>query len=129
VIDLIEFLRIQKPLPAFEWDKNITNASLDHVLDTGPKGLCGHEGSDKSLAKQRLSRYGIVAGGNGETIDYGSKTGRLAILSLVIDDGNLSRVDRKLLFSPIYRKCGIASGYHKDFNVMHIFDFAENMIS
>jgi hypothetical protein len=28
-------------------------AARDHVLDTGPKGLTGHEGTDESTSKDR----------------------------------------------------------------------------
>ena len=46
--ELIEFLKVQQPLPALEWQEEMQQASRDHVLDTGPSGMTGHTGTDGS---------------------------------------------------------------------------------
>jgi len=48
VQEFIDFLRKQKPLPVQEWQQDLQKAPRDHVLDQGPKGMVGHDGSDGS---------------------------------------------------------------------------------
>jgi len=36
----------------------------------------------------------------------------------------LERGDRKIIFGKEYTKCGIATGSHKEYSIMHVLDFA-----
>ena len=46
--ELIDFLNAQKPLPVMDWQQGLMPASRDHVQDTGPTGIIGHNGSNGS---------------------------------------------------------------------------------
>jgi len=71
--NLLEFLAATNPVPPLSWNEEIVKACQDHVNDTGPKGICGHKGSDGlTTVKDRLKRYGNIIGGTTECIDYGS---------------------------------------------------------
>ena len=51
VQEAINELKAKKPIEALEWNDMLAKASTDHVKDTGPKGITGHTGSDKSSAE------------------------------------------------------------------------------
>ncbi|EAR94566.1 SCP-like extracellular protein (macronuclear) [Tetrahymena thermophila SB210] len=124
VQDCINFLRVQKPLHALEWDDNMTRACRDHANDIGPKNLCGHTGSDGSSMSSRLERYGDWNGKIGENCDFGNSSARDVIISLIVDDGVSNRGHRNNLFSPDFRKVGIACANHVDYKTCVVIDYA-----
>ena len=100
VTEAIEFLKKQTPLKPFaKVSEGMSRASLDHVLDCGPKGLLGHDGSDKSTPFERLNRHGQWQKTAGENINYGATVARDAVLALIVDDGVASRGHRCNIFS------------------------------
>lgn len=99
-------------------------SARDHVLDRGPQGLFGHEGSDGSKPAQRMSKYGEWDIYAGEVINYGNETPRMTVIQLVIDDGVRNRGHRHLLFDSRFRMAGASIGYHKEFGTMVVVDLA-----
>ncbi|CAD8085449.1 unnamed protein product [Paramecium sonneborni] len=122
--ELIVFLQKQQPLHPLTYEKGLEQACIDHVNDTGPKGVCGHTGTDGSSLSDRIERYGEWNGKIGENISYGQKNGEDVIIQLLIDDGVGSRGHRKNCFSPDFLLVGIASGDHKQYQTQCVFDFA-----
>ena len=53
VHETIEYLKKIEPVPELEWQQEMQAASRDHVLDTGPKGKTGHNGTNGSTPKKR----------------------------------------------------------------------------
>ena len=107
----------------------LAHASRDHVNDTGPKGVTGHNGSDGSSVSKRIERYGVWQGTNGENISYGCKTGKEIVLQLIIDDGVPSRGHRRNIFNSDYYYIGSACGNHKVYEAMCVMDFAGGMVT
>ncbi|CAK63551.1 unnamed protein product (macronuclear) [Paramecium tetraurelia] len=122
--ELIAFLQKQQPLQPLTYEKGLEQACIDHVNDTGPKGVCGHTGTDGSSLSDRIERYGEWNGKIGENISYGQKNGQDVIIQLLIDDGVGSRGHRKNCFSPDFYLVGIAAGDHKQYQTQCVFDFA-----
>ncbi|CAD8171141.1 unnamed protein product [Paramecium pentaurelia] len=122
--ELIAFLQKQQPLQPLTYDKGLEQACIDHVNDTGPKGVCGHTGTDGSSLSDRIERYGEWNGKIGENISYGQKNGQDVIIQLLIDDGVGTRGHRKNCFSPDFFLVGIAAGDHKQYQTQCVFDFA-----
>ena len=59
VKEAIDVLSKTPPVKLFEkMPPGMALAALDHVNDTGPKGLTGHDGSDGCKLSDRLDRYG-----------------------------------------------------------------------
>lgn len=90
----------------------MTRSAADHANDIGPKGISGHTGSDGSSMSDRISRYGDWMGKIGENIDFGGKTAKDVVLSLLVDDGVSNRGHRGSVMSSEYVKVGIACAKH-----------------
>ena len=98
-------------------------ASRDHVLDTGPKGKTGHDGTDRSTPKQRCERYVKVEGNSGENIDYGTKGPMDVIVALCIDDGVPSRGHRHNIFNKGFKKMACFTGSHKTYGSQTVINY------
>lgn len=118
VDEAIDFLKDQKPLDALRPSKGMSKAARDHVKDTGPKGLVGHDGSDGSTPEVRLNRHGKWLKACAENVGYGMDTPRLVVIQLIVDDGVAGRGHRKNLFNDKYFRTGIACGKHKTIRSM-----------
>jgi hypothetical protein len=109
--------------------EGLSRAAKDHVLDTGPKGITGHTGTDGSSMGQRLNRYGQWNGGAGENISYGQNTGREVILQLLIDDGVSSRGHRDNNLNKNFAYVGVGIGNHSGYRTMCVLDFANQYLT
>jgi len=108
--------------------KGLSQAAKDHVADTGPKGITGHDGTDGSSLSSRISRYGTWNIGASENISYGYNTAREIVLQLLIDDGIESRGHRRNIMDKNSKYVGIAAGTHARsgyrYRYMCVQDFA-----
>ena len=59
-----------------------------------------------------LEKYGHYEGQFGESTDFGSMSPEMVIVNLLVDDGDKSRSNRKMLFKDSYRKIGCGSAPH-----------------
>jgi len=124
VDEAIAALSKQAPLAALSFSEGLALAALDHVQDTGPKGLVSHEGSDGAMSGTRARRYGRVEHGSGECISYGFYEARQIVMALIVDDGVAGRGHRNNIYNGDFRLAGIASGPHQTFKTMCVIDFA-----
>jgi hypothetical protein len=125
VKEAIDVLSKTPPIKLFEkMPPGMALAALDHVNDTGPKGLTGHDGSDGCKLSNRLDRYGAPKITWGENIDYGNKDPHAIVSALLIDDGVANRGHRNNLLNGEFVCVGIAVGLHKQYGDMCVMDYA-----
>ena len=125
VKEAIDVLSKTPPVKLFEkMPPGMALAALDHVNDTGPKGITGHDGSDGCKLSDRLDRYGAPKVTWGENIDYGNKEPNAIVSALVIDDGVPNRGHRTNLLNAEFLCAGIAVGPHKQYGDMCVMDYA-----
>ena len=125
VDEAIEFLlKKAKPAPELTPSWGLSDAAEDHVKDQGPKGATGHDGSDGSAAKDRMSRYGAWQQVCGEIIAFGPEDARSMVVQWIVDDGVPGRGHRENIFNDAFRRAGVAVGPHAKFRTMCVVDFA-----
>ena len=124
VDEAIAALAKQAPVAALKFSEGLALAALDHVQDTGPKGIVSHEGTDGEMSGSRARRYGRVEHGSGECISYGFYEARQIVMALIIDDGVAGRGHRRNIYDGDFRLVGMASGPHKTFKTLCVIDFA-----
>jgi len=119
-----EELRKSKSLPLLLPKKGLSQAAKDHVADTGPKGITGHNGSNGSSMTDRINRHGKWGSGASENISYGHNAAREIVLQLLIDDGVETRGHRKNIMNGASKCVGVAVGTHAKYRYMCVQNFA-----
>ena len=66
-----------------EWNEDLAKAALDHSNDMATHRLRGHEGSDGSRLRDRVSRHNPAMGALGEAIQLGGSTAERAVNMLL----------------------------------------------
>ena len=122
--ECIRVLRNTEALTALRPSPGLSRAASDHVKDTGPRGMIGHKGIDRSTVGTRVSRYGKWSGYIAENISYGPNRAREIVIQLLVDDGVSSRGHRKNILENQFAYVGIAVGPHRTFTTMCVMDFA-----
>ncbi len=120
----ISVLLVTKPLPPLFPKEGLTLSARDLVKDQGQTGGTGHIGSDNSTPDKRISRYRRWSISAGENIDYGNAEARRIVTSLLIDDGETSRMHRKVIFNSGFKFVGVSIGPHKVYGHMCVIDLA-----
>lgn len=124
VDEAIEVLSKQTPLTALEFSAGLALSALDHVEDTGPQGITGHDGADGSKSSGRAKRYGKWKKTTGENCSYGEKDARRIVMQLIIDDGVAGRGHRVNIYNKDFHVVGIACGPHQHYGDMCVMVFA-----
>ncbi len=124
--EAIAYLHSAEPVPQLAWSDELTRSAIDHIADTGPRGVLSHEGTDGSRPHDRIERYlhpsDISA--TGENIQYGALSPRAIVVELIIDRGVPDRGHRTNIFAPNWTHVGIAVGPHAGYDAMCVMDFA-----
>jgi uncharacterized protein YkwD len=121
--EAVKYLQKAKSKGALIQSPGLTQSAFSHVLDTGPRGIKGHVGTDGSHVNKRANRFGRWDGLVGENICYGNQSARDVIVCLIIDEGISNRYHRKNIFGN-YRYMGVASGSHATAGLVVVTDFA-----
>jgi uncharacterized protein YkwD len=122
--ELINFLKVQKPLSSMTWSNGMAAACQKFIDKAGPVGTLSHTGPDGSTLKTRINAEGNWKKNLGENLSYGSQDGKKSLIQLMVDDGTASRGHRKNIFSEKFNVVGIAIGVHKRYRFMTCNDFA-----
>ncbi len=122
--EAIRYLEAVSPMSTLVYSAGLSKAAMDHVNDIGPKGMLSHQGSDGTRVNDRIERYGQWNDLCGENIMYGSYTARDIISSLIVDDGVADRGHRRAIYTPDYAYVGTAFGYHREYGIVCVQDFA-----
>mmetsp|Transcript_2664 Transcript_2664/g.3022 ORF Transcript_2664/g.3022 Transcript_2664/m.3022 type:complete len:504 (+) Transcript_2664:175-1686(+) len=117
VEEAIGFLAHQETLSKLTWNNDIANAAKSFVLDVGPAGKIGHEGTDGSKPQERVKKVFPQTAAAAESLKYYSNDALELVLSQIIDDGVPSRGNRKHLFGR-WDYFGGYTGEHKSMNTM-----------
>jgi uncharacterized protein YkwD len=126
VQECIDFLMKQSPLPPYspEMPEGLTQAAVDHALDTGSAGIVGHVGSDDSSPSSRMLKYGQWLEASAENISYGHSTAAEIIQQLIIDDGIPNRGHRANIFDAKMKVIGVGMAPHKIYGSCCVIDYA-----
>jgi hypothetical protein len=112
-IELIEMLEAARPIVTLlDVPMGLLLAARDHATDLSKRMEATQEGADGSTPQMRMNRYGRVGGKCGQLLSLGYQQAADIIIQLAVDDGIASRVDRKAIFDPDMRVCGVAIGKH-----------------
>jgi uncharacterized protein YkwD len=122
--ETVQYLQKQKPVGALTESAGLTQAALAHLLDTGPRGIKGHQGTDGSHVDQRADRFGHWDQLVGENLVYGKGSARDWMVCLIVDEGVAKQYHRVNLFKKEFRVVGIAAGTHATAGQMMVTDFA-----
>ncbi|MES2766593.1 MAG: CAP domain-containing protein [Bacteroidota bacterium] len=122
--EAIRYLESVSPMQALSYSDGLSKAAMDHVNDIGPKGMMSHVGSNGTRVNKRIERYGQWNDLCGENIMYGSYTARDIIISLIVDDGVADRGHRRAIYTPDYAVVGTAFGYHSEYGIVCVQNFA-----
>ncbi len=122
-----EFLSTAPKLPPLTIDPKLTEVAKDMVKEMSKfKEI---EEMDQVDRKVIIKKYGHYDGTLGESTDFGSVTPALTCVNLIVDDGNESRSNRKLMFREDYKIMGVACVPHDELGcitlIMYATDFAE----
>ena len=76
-----------------------------------------------------LNQFGRYEGQFGESTDFGSLSPEMVVVNLLVDDGNKSRSNRKMLFKETYRKIGCGCVPHNRYKSVTVIMYASNFIA
>ncbi|OMJ79988.1 hypothetical protein SteCoe_19859 [Stentor coeruleus] len=114
----------KEQLCPLELSIGLCNAAIEHCCDTGKLGIVGHIGSMETSLQKRIEVYGKWSGNVIEALDYGSVSGAEVVLSLLIDDGLITRPHRKSLLNPLFTKIGVGAAPHTELKSVACVIFA-----
>lgn len=122
--ECIRVMKAQTPMGVLVPLEGLSRAARDHVEDTGPRGITGHVGYDRSKFGDRISRYTSWSSSIGEAISYGKSSARDIVIQLLVDDGVASRGHRNILLNESFEYVGVAVGPHSQWDHLCVMDFA-----
>ena len=108
-----------QPVHKLEWSDGLALAARDHCLDAGKHGLQGVIDSNSVDTRDRLKKYGDIGFHWGTNFEFGpATTGKDVVLQILVDNGMLDKVSRRLMVNEDWRLTGIANCQHLTQNSM-----------
>ena len=122
--DAIDFLKEQTPLPTLTENKKLQKIALEYAEDLIHYGnfTKPHIDSLNKTPTERISKVLKWSKMVGECIAIGEKTAIDIVLSLIIDDGNEERSNRKVILNKDAKMVGVVCVPHSVFGVLTVID-------
>ncbi|MCY7345486.1 MAG: CAP domain-containing protein [Pyrinomonadaceae bacterium] len=120
-------LKIVPKLEIYEISEKLSAAAKLQLLDLQENPALGHIGKNGSNLKTRLAQFCRIEGKAGENICFRGSAARDVVMTFIIDDGVKSRMHRRNVFSPTFKKFGVACGTDKNKQAVCVTVFAENL--
>lgn len=124
VDEAIAFLSRQPSLPPLRPVLGLSLAARELVREQANSGAWGSLGANSSRPEDRIARQGRASSPIGEIRSYALESARRIVVSLIVDDGLISRADRAAIFDPEFRFAGLAFGPHPLLGNVLVVDFA-----
>ena len=122
-----EFLLSLPKLQPLNPDLSLTSAAQE--MATELSHYQEFEQMDSIDRESIIKKYGHYEGQFGESTDFGSLSPEMVVVNLLVDDGNKSRSNRKMLFKETYRKIGCGCVPHNNYKSVTVIMYASNFIS
>ncbi len=124
--EAIDFIKTVRPLVTLlDVPVGMLYAARDHVRDLSRRMDVSQDGSDGSTPLTRLQRYGKPGTKFAQLLALGQSDPVEMLMNLIVDDGVKSRIDRKSIFDPDIRVCGISIGPHSIHEVVCVIVVAQ----
>ena len=114
-------------LKTLEISDKLSEAARLQLTDLQEDSSLGHKGKNGSTLQVRLAQFATVEGKAAENICFRSNAARDVVMIFLIDDGVKSRMHRKNVLNPAYKKLGVACGTGKNNEMLCVTVFAENL--
>ena len=110
--EAVDFLSKQEKLEPLKASKGLCRIAEDFIAiyqkpDSG-------ELANKDM-EEIINKYGSFSGSFSRAMDFGGETPEMAIINLVVSDGDPSRGQRESLLSTEIQKVGVANGPHQTY--------------
>ncbi len=130
VDEAINAVKNYTPVATLKHNKHLSKIARKYAMEQGKSGDFGHYGRDGSTPSKRVAKEGKWINVVGESIAYGTHTGKMAVMQLIIDDGVPDRGHRKNMYKDTYRITGVGCAPHKKLRIacviIYAFDFKKN---
>ena len=122
--EAIDFLKNQEPLPVIVSHPMLQKVALEYAENITESGdlTQPHVDTNDTTPSVRISKVVRWCKMVGECISVGSKTASDIVASLIIDDGDSDRSNRKVLFNKDARLGGVVCIPHSVFGVLTVID-------
>lgn len=112
--ELIDELLNMSPVSLLKTNSRLYNVSLNHARDIGENHIVGHQSSNGYSLEERLSMADIPCSVYAENCIFGYNDPLEIILTLLIDENNEDKNQRRILLSNDFNSVGLVIEPHKD---------------
>jgi len=127
VLEVIDFLTSQAPLPPIELHKGLQKVAEDFANELSHTGSVSHKNNNGEGPAARISKVVNWTGSMSECLSFGKKTAEEIVNWWIIDDGTPGRGHRKNIFAKSSKYGGVGCASHPKFKVVTILDLIEEI--
>lgn len=118
VNSLFARLKKVKKMEILTAKKDLFEAAQSHAVDSGKKGIVGHQN-----VTTRFKKYAPGYDGSAENCDYGNDEAIDIVMSLMIDEGVSDHGHRENILDKNMKCIGVAIREHKKYDYNCVMDF------
>ncbi len=120
-----EFVEKLSPIGVLKYSEELTTVCKTHCADLIKYGVVEHTGSDGHKLEERLREAGTFTGEVGETLLSGRTGAEDFVISMIVD-GTQMKEQRKNLFNPAFKVCGVEVKDHHKLKNIAVINYAES---